>query len=328
MRAMPSSTSSAQAAVARPAGRSAAARGPAGRGRAWQVLVWAAGSVLAWPVLAQSAATLDRISATGTIRLGHRESSLPFSYVDRRRQPMGYSMDLALHVAEAVKSQLKLPALTLNLVPVTSQNRIALVQNGTVDLECGSTSHTRERARQVAFSVSIFVAHTRLLVHRDSPVRDFGDLAGRKVVVTAGTTSDRLLRLYAQRQGVALEVVTAREHSEAFLRLQSGQADAFMLDDVLLHGERAKADRPELWEVRGTPLSTEHYACMMRHDDPEFRAVVNRALTQLMTSGEVLRLHQRWFQRPIPPASMNLAWPPTPALLALYKAPTDRIPDP
>ena len=306
-------------------------RRPAGRAR-WPALLPVLAGLLAGvagaPALAQPSDTLERITATGTIRLGHRESSLPFSYVDRRRQPMGYSHELALRVADAVKAELKLPALTLNLVPVTSQNRIALVQNGTVDLECGSTSHTRERARQVAFSVSIFVAQTRLLVHRDSPVRDFADLKGRKVVVTAGTTSDRLLRLYAQRQGLALEVLTAREHSAAFLMLQSGQADAFMLDDVLLHGERAKADEPGLWEVRGTPLSTEHYACMMRRDDPAFRAVVNRALGQLMTSGEALRLYQRWFQRPIPPANLNLAWPPTPALLALYRAPTDRIPEP
>lgn len=290
-------------------------------------LVGLAGA-LVMPMPARASDTLERIAATGTIRLGHRESSLPFSYVDRKRQPMGYSMELALHVAEAVKAELKLPAVTLSLVPVTSQNRIALVQNGTVDLECGSTSHTRERARQVGFSVSIFVAQTRLLVHRESPVQDFADLKGRKVVVTGGTTSDRLLRLYAQRQGVALEVLTAREHSQAFLMLESGQADAFMLDDVLLHGERAKAARPDQWEVRGTPLSTEHYACMMRRDDPAFQTVVNRALTQLMTSGEALRLYQRWFQGPIPPANLNLAWPPTPALLALYRAPTDRIPEP
>jgi len=276
---------------------------------------------------AQASDTLGLIAATGTIRLGHRESSVPFSFVDGKRQPMGYSHDLMLRVADAVRAELKLPALTLKLVPVTSQNRIALVQNGTVDLECGSTSHTRDRARQVGFSVSIFVAQTRLLVPQDSRIQDFPDLRGRRVAVTAGTTSDRLLRLHAQRNGWSLDIHQAREHSEAFQMLASGQVDAFMLDDALLQGERAKAMQPEQWQLRGNPLSTEFYACMVRHDDAAFRAVVNRALTGLMQSGEALRIYQHWFQRPILPSGLNLAWPPSPALLALYRQPSDQIPD-
>jgi len=316
--------------TARPTDRPTAQALPARR-RAAAVLAGALAGVLlagAGPAAAQGQRdTLGLIAATGTIRLGHRESSVPFSYVDAKRQPMGYSHELMLRVVEAVRSELKLPALTLKLVPVTSQNRIALVQNGTVDLECGSTSHTRERAREVAFSVSIFVAQTRLLVAQDSRIQDFTDLPGKRVAVTAGTTSDRLLRLHAQRQGWSLDVRQAREHSEAFQMLASGQADAFMLDDALLLGERAKAAQPERWAVRGTPLSTEFYACMMRRDDPAFRAVVNRALSRVMQSGEALRLYQRWFQRPIPPSNLNLAWPPPPALLALYRQPSDQVPD-
>lgn len=289
------------------------------------LLPWLA--LWAVPGLAQTGDTLGLIAATGTIRLGHRESSVPFSYYDRHRQVVGYSHDLMLRVVEAVRRELKLPALTVKLVPLTSQNRIALVQNGTVDLECGSTTHTRERERQVAFSVSIFVAQTRLLVRRGGPIHDFADLANRRVVVTAGTTSDRLIRLFAQRRNLAIDVRTAREHSTAFQMLEAGEADAFMLDDALLYGERAKAQRPDDWVVVGTPMSSEYYACMLRRDDTAFRNLVNRTLTRLMQSGEALQVHQRWFLRPIPPAGMVLNWPPSPALLELYRQPSDQPPD-
>ncbi|MCK6424596.1 MAG: transporter substrate-binding domain-containing protein [Burkholderiaceae bacterium] len=268
--------------------------------------------------------TLGRIAATGTINLGHRESSVPFSYYDANRQVVGYSHELMLRVVEAVKAELKLPALTLRLVPVTSQNRIPLVQNGTVDLECGSTSHTAERARQVAFSTSFFVVTTRLLVPRDGPVKDFPDLAGRRVVVTAGTTSERLLRTYGEARGKRIQVVTARDHGEAFRVLEDGQVDAFMLDDALLHGERAKAREPQRWVVTGTPMSTEVYGCMMRSGDAAFKAVVDRAITRALTSGEARRIYTRWFQRPIPPRGLNLEFAPSEALLTLFRRPDDR----
>jgi glutamate/aspartate transport system substrate-binding protein len=268
--------------------------------------------------------TLARIAATGTINLGHRESSVPFSYYDANRQVVGYSQELMLKVVEAIRTELKLPALTQRLVPVTSQNRIPLVQNGTVDLECGSTSHTRERATQVAFSTSFFVVNTRLLVPRASTVRDFPDLAGRRVVVTAGTTSERLLRTWSEARGKRVQVVTARDHGEAFQALENGQVDAFMLDDALLHGERAKARQPEDWVVTGTPMSSEVYACMMRRGDAAFKAVVDRALTRLLTSGEAQKIHARWFTRPIPPRGLNLGFPPSAALLQLFRQPDDR----
>ncbi len=283
--------------------------------------------VAARPGAAQPSDTLGLITATGVIRLGHRESSVPFSYYDRRHQVVGYSQELMMRVVDLIRTELKLPALTVKLFPLTSQNRIALVQNGTVDLECGSTTHTRERARQAAFSVSIFVAQTRLMTHRSSAIRDFADLGGKRVVVTAGTTSDRLLRLHAKRQGLSIDIRQAREHSEAFALLQAGEVDAFMLDDALLYGERAKAQRPEDWVVTGSPLSTEHYACMMRRDDRSFHDLVNRALSHLMRSGEALRIYQRWFERPIPPSGLNLNWPPSPALLELFRQPSSRASD-
>lgn len=268
--------------------------------------------------------TLARIAETGTINLGHRESSVPFSYYDNKRQVVGYSQDLMLKVVEAIKAELKLPALTLRLVPVTSQNRIPLVQNGTVDLECGSTSHTVERGRQVAFSTSFFVVSTRLLVKRDSGLRDFSELAGRRVVVTAGTTSERLLRSYNEAHGGRIQLLAARDHGDAFQALENGQVDAFMLDDALLYGERAKARNPDDWIVTGTPMSSEVYGCMMRKDDPGFKAVVDRALTRAMTSGEAMKIYTRWFQRPIPPRGLNLNWPASEALLKLFRQPDDR----
>ena len=273
---------------------------------------------------AQVPDTLSRIAETGTINLGHRESSVPFSYYDSRRQVIGYSHELMLKVTEAIKADLRLPALTLRLVPVTAQNRIPLVQNGSVDLECGSTSHNAERERQVAFSTSFFVIGTRLMTRRDSGIRDFADLAGHKVVVTSGTTSDRLLRIFNERVGEKFTILMARDHGESFQLLESRRADAFMLDDALLYGERAKARQPEDWVVVGKPMSAEAYGCMMRRGDTAFKALVDRALTQLMLSGEAMRIYAKWFQRPIPPNGLNLNSPPSDALMQLFLKPDDK----
>lgn len=273
---------------------------------------------------AQSIDTLKRIADTGTINLGHRESSVPFSYYDNRRQVVGYSHELMLKVLEALKTELNLPALTLKLVPVTPQNRLALVQNGAVDIECGSTTHNRERARQVAFSVSIFKIGTRLMVARDSGIHDFPDLAGKRVVVTAATTSERLLRLFNEGIGRKFSIVVAKDHGESFAMLESGRVDAFMMDDALLYGERAKAHEPERWVVVGSPMSSEVYGCMMRSGDRELKRIVDAALTQLMQSGEAMRIYAKWFERPIPPRGLNLNWPASPDLVELYRAPNDQ----
>jgi glutamate/aspartate transport system substrate-binding protein len=273
---------------------------------------------------AQEADTLRKIAETGTINLGHRESSVPFSYYDQRKQVVGYSHELMLRLLDSIKAELKLPALTIKLIPVTAQNRIPLVRNGTVDLECGSTTHNAERARQVGFSTTFFLAGTRLMTRRGSGIQDFPDLAGKTVVVTAGTTSERLLRTYTERNSLRITTLPARDHGDAFLALESGRAEAFMMDDALLYGERAKAVRPDDWVVVGTPMSTEAYACMMRRGDPAFKAVIDRGLTELMRSGEALKIYTRWFQGPIPPKGLNLNWPPSPALLELYKKPNDR----
>jgi glutamate/aspartate transport system substrate-binding protein len=273
---------------------------------------------------AQSSELLNKIAQTGTINLGHRESSVPFSYYDSKKQVIGYSHDLMLKVLDSIKAELALPALTIRLVPVTPQNRIPLVQNGAVDLECGSTSHNVERERQVAFSVSIFVIGTRLITSRSSGIHDFADLAGKSVVVTAGTTSERLLQTFNERTGGHLKIVSARDHGESFQMVEAGRAQAFMMDDALLYGERAKAAEPDNWVVVGTPMSSEAYGCMMRRDDPAFKRLVDQALTRIMQSGEALKIYAKWFQRPIAPKGLNLNWPPSDALLELYRAPNDK----
>jgi glutamate/aspartate transport system substrate-binding protein len=280
---------------------------------------------LAAPALGEEPkGTLDRIRATGTISLGHRESSVPFSYYDDRQQVVGYSHEIMLAVVEAVKQQLGLPRLQTKLTPVTSQNRIPLVQNGTIDLECGSTTNNVERQQQVAFSNTIFVVGTRLLTRKDSGVRDFPDLAGKNVVTTAGTTSERLIRRMNDEKKMGMSVISARDHGEAFLTLQSGRAVAFMMDDALLAGELAKARKREDWHIVGTPQSREAYGCMLRKGDAAFKKVVDDAIARLMTSGEAEKLYRRWFLSPIPPKGLTLGLPLGDEMKALYASPNDR----
>jgi glutamate/aspartate transport system substrate-binding protein len=268
--------------------------------------------------------TLAKIAESGTIALGHRESSIPFSYYDDKQQVVGYSHELMLKVVEAVKAELKKPGLAIKLVPVTSQNRIPLVLNGTVDIECGSTTNNAERARQVDFTTNIFVVGTRLMTKKDSGVKDFPDLKGKNVVVTAGTTSERLLRKFNETSQAGMNIISAKDHGESFLTLETGRAVAFMMDDALLYGEKAKAKKPDEWAVVGKPMSEEAYACMVRKGDPAFKKIADAALTKAMTSGEAAKIYAKWFQAPIPPKGLNLSWPISEDVQALYKAPTDK----
>jgi glutamate/aspartate transport system substrate-binding protein len=267
--------------------------------------------------------TLKKVKESGIISLGHRESSIPFSYYDDKQQVVGYSHELMLLAVEAVKQELKLPTLQVKLTPVTSQNRIPLVQNGTIDIECGSTTNNLERQKQVAFSSTIFVIGTRLLVRKDSGVKDFADLAGKNVVTTAGTTSERLLRKMEEEKKMGMQIISAKDHGESFLTLETGRAVAFMMDDALLAGEMAKARKPADWVVVGTPQSREAYGCMLRKDDPAFKKVVDAALAQAMTSGKAATIYAKWFQAPIPPKGLNLAFPMSEDMTKLYKAPND-----
>jgi glutamate/aspartate transport system substrate-binding protein len=275
----------------------------------------------------EQSGTLKKIAATRTITLGHRESSIPFSYYDDRQQVIGYSHDIMLKVVDAIRRDLHLPDVKIKLVPVTSQNRIALVQNGTVDLECGSTSNTVERQKQVAFSNSLFVIGTRLLVRKDAGIKDFSDLAGKTVVTTAGTTSERWLRQMNVDKAMRMNIIRAKDHGESFLTLETGRAVAFMMDDVLLYGEMAKARHPEEWVVTGTPQSREAYGCMLRKDDAAFKKIVDATIARIQTSGEAGALYQKWFLSPIPPKGLNLQFPMSPEVRALFQHPNDQAVD-
>ncbi len=283
------------------------------------------GALAQTPALAQAPSpTLQKISAAGSITLGHRESSIPFSYYDDKQQVVGYSQEMMLKAVEAIKAELKKPDLAVKLVPVTSQNRIPLVLNGTVDLECGSTTNNTERARQVAFSTNIFVVGTRLMTRKGAGINDFPDLKGKNVVVTAGTTSERLLRRYNADNKLGMRIISAKDHGESFLMLETGRAAAFMMDDALLYGERAKSKRPDDWVVVGKPMSEEAYGCMMRKGDAAFKKLVDGAISQAMTSGEAAKIYAKWFQQPIPPKGLNLSWPMSDDVQALFKAPNDK----
>ncbi len=283
-----------------------------------------AGALAATPALSQESATLKKIKDTGTITLGHRESSIPFSYYNDQQQVIGYSQEMMLKVVDAVKAELRLAKLDTKMMPVTSANRIILVQNGTVDIECGSTTNNLERQKQVAFSTTIFIIGTRLMTKKDSGIRDFADLAGKNVVTTAGTTSERLLRKMNEDRQMKMNIISAKDHGESFLTLETGRAVAFMMDDALLYGEIAKAKKPGDWVVVGKPMSEEAYGCMLRKDDPGFKKVVDVALTKAMTSGEAEKIYAKWFLSPIPPKGLNLNMPLPDDMKALYKAPNDK----
>lgn len=274
---------------------------------------------------AEPSATLNKIKNSGTVVLGFRDSSIPFSYIaDSPSQPVGYSHDLQLKVVEALKKQLALPDLKVRYNLVTSQTRIPLVQNGTVDLECGSTTNNPERQQQVAFSLGIFEVGTRLLTKKTSGIQDFADLAGKNVVTTAGTTSERLLKAMNVEKKMGMKVIAAKDHGESFLMLESGRAVAFMMDDALLYGEMAKARNPADWQVVGTPQSYEIYGCMMRKGDPAFKQLVDQALKETFSSGEINSIYERWFTQPVPPKGLNLNFPMSEALKKLLAQPTDQ----
>lgn len=280
------------------------------------------------PDQAAAGSTIDKIKKSGTIVLGYRDASIPFSYIaDNPNQPIGYAHDLQLKVVEALKKNLNLPDLKVRYNLVTSQNRIPLVVNGTVDLECGSTTNNLERQKQVQFSNNFFVVGTRLLTDKATGIKDYADLKGKTVVTTSGTTSERLLKEYNDKNKAGINVISAKDHGESFLMLQNGRAQAFMMDDVLLAGARAKSADPAKWEIVGTPMSYENYGCMMRKGDAEFQKVVNDTLSEVFKSGEVNKMYAQWFEQPIPPKNVNMEFPMSDKMKEIIANPNDKAAD-
>ncbi|WP_233804955.1 glutamate/aspartate ABC transporter substrate-binding protein [Paraburkholderia sp. HP33-1] len=268
--------------------------------------------------------TLAKIQQSGVIAIGHRETSVPFSYVDANNQVIGFSQDLCNKVIDAVKAKAKRPDLKVRFIPVTSQNRIPLVQNGTVDLECGVTTNLAARQSQVTFGDTFFVATTRLLTRKDSGIKDFPDLAGKTVVTNQGTTSERILRKMNEDKKMNMQIISAKDYGEGRLTLESGRAVAYMMDDVLLAGTRTLTAKPSDWIITGTPQSSEAYGFMMRRDDPEFRKLVDDTLEQTMKGPEIHTMYDRWFIKPVPPKNISFDFPMSDSLKQLYAQPNDK----
>ena len=259
--------------------------------------------------MAQSAPTLDKIKSTGAITLGYREASFGFSYLDANLKPVGYSMDICYKILDAVKAKLQLADLKVNYQAVTSGNRIPLVQNGTVDLECGSTTNLVERQKLVAFSPDIFRYNVRMLVKKDSGIKGIADLQGKAVATTTGTTSFRLLRQADKASNLEITNVPGKDHTDSFLLVQGGKAQAFVLDDILLAGQIANARDPQNYEIVGERLRTENQALMLRNDDAAFKQLVDDTVGGMMKSGEMEKLYNKWFTSPIPPKNININYP-------------------
>lgn len=271
--------------------------------------------------------TLRKIKDTGVISLGIRESSVPFSYYDSQQHTIGYSQAIALRIVDEVKKELKLSNLTVKETPITSQNRIPVLQNGTIDIECGSTTHTKERANQVAFTNSFFQYGVRFLTKKDSGINDFSDLAGKTVVTTAGTSEDRLLREMNNAKKMNMQLIFAKDHADSFLMLKTGRAAAYVNDEPLLYGARATEKDPQNYVITGRPPMSEAYGCMVRKDDPVFKKLADRVIANMQTSGEAEQLYTKWFTQPIPPKGINLDYPLSADNKALFAHPNDQALD-
>lgn len=291
--------------------------------RRWQQAACLAGLLLAGASAAQ-ADTLKKVTQSGVVTFAYRESSVPFSYLDGPHRPIGFGVDMYGAVLEGLRKATGRQDITVRYQPVTSQNRIPLVANGTVDLECGSTSNTAARAGSVAFAINYFYTGPKLLVKKGAGIGDFADLRGKAVAVTTGTTSFRLMRQYDLAHGMGITLLAGKDHADAFLLLESGRAAAFVMDDILLYGQVLNARRPAELEVVGKALQVEPYACMLRKDDPAFKKVVDDALAGLMQSGEFERIYDKWFMQPIPPRGRSLNLPMSRELRENLRARSDR----
>ena len=271
---------------------------------------------------AELTGTLKKIRDTGTITLGIRESSVPFSYYDDDRKPVGYAVDLCLKVVEAVKKEVGRDV-KVEFIPANSNNRIPLVTNGTMDLECASTSNLNERKRVVDFSLTHFVSNIKALVRKDTPYRSLKDLDGKTIAVITGMTAIPMLQKYAADSRVDFKRVQGKDLAEAFLLFQQGRADAFVFDDILLASMVANAPDPQAYRMLDDTLRSEPNALMLRRDDAPFKKVVDDTIRAMIASGELERLYGRWFTQPIPPKGVNLNFPMSKELKAAFEKPND-----
>ena len=268
--------------------------------------------------------TLKKIKDTGAITIGYRESSIPFSYLDDKQQPIGYAMDLCMKVVDAVKAELKMPNLKVNLQPVTSGNRIPQLQAGNIDMECGSTTNSVERQKQVSFGPTYFVINVTAAVKKNSGIKTLADLNGKTISTTSGTTSVPLLKKYEKTKNVDVKEIYGKDHAESFLLLAQDRSSAFVMDDILLAGQIANSGNPGDYMIIKESLRQEPYSMMLRKDDPQFKALVDKTIGAAMKSGEVDKIYAKWFLNPIPPKGVNLSFEETQVIREAFANPNDK----
>ncbi len=279
-------------------------------------------SFLAAPALAQEG-TIDKIKKTGTITVGHRDASIPFSYYDDKQQVVGYSMEICARIVDDVKKELKMPDLKVNYQLVTSANRIPLMANGTIDLECGSTTNNLERQKQVSFTNTHFLTANRWVAKKGSNAKTLADLKGKTIVSTAGTTNIKQITEINTAQNLGMNIVSANGHPEAFQMVETGRAVAFVMDDILLYSLAAQSRTPGDYEISKEALSVEPYGIMLRKDDPAFKKIVDASTANTYKSGAINAIYEKWFLKAIPPKGLNLNVPMSDALKKNFATPTD-----
>jgi glutamate/aspartate transport system substrate-binding protein len=282
-------------------------------------------SMLALPALADDlTGTLRKIKETGSVTIGYRETSLPFSYIDDNQKPIGFALDICSKIVDELKATLKLDKLNVELTPVTSATRIPLIGNGTIDLECASTTNNLERQKLVAFSPTYFLTASRFVAKTANGLKTIDDLKGKAVASTAGTSNMKQLVEANTARQLGITIMTAKDNAEGFLMVEGGRADAFVMDDILLAGLVASAKSPADYAISTDAFSLpEPYGIMLRRDDPAFKAVVDRAATRLYTSPEMAALYAKWFEAPVPPKGVNFKFPMSPVMTKAFAHPTD-----
>jgi glutamate/aspartate transport system substrate-binding protein len=281
-------------------------------------------AALAGPAAAQElTGTLKKIKDSGTITIGHRDASIPFSYLDDKQQPVGYAMDLCHKIADAVKAELKMPKLDIKYQLVTSANRIPLMANGTIDLECGSTTNNLDRQKQVWFTITHFVTANRFVAKKSANLHHLEDLKGKTIVSTAGTTNIKQITELNGQKNLGASIISANGHPEAFLMVETGRAAAFVMDDILLYSLVATSKAPGDYSISDEALSVEPYGIMVRKDDVAYKKVVDAAMTRIFKSGEINVIYDKWFMKPVPPKGINLNLPIGAQFKKVIANPTD-----
>lgn len=269
----------------------------------------------AMPAFSAESMVLKRIKERGSINMGHRESSVPFSYIGKDGKPQGYSVDLCMKFIDAVKAELEMPNLKVNLVPVTSQTRIALMANGTIDLECGSTTNNLTRQKQVDYLPTTFITGTKIASKKGSGITEIEDLEGKTIALSLGTTNEKAIKRVAKANGINIKTLMVKDHPQGWLSVESGRADAYASDDVLLYGLISKSKNPDQFQVTGRFLSFDPYGIMVPQNDSLYRRLGTVTLADLMRSGEAKKIYDKWFN----PGPTNINMPMSATLTTAFE---------